>query len=213
MPNPLQLLLSQLLGPGGQASPQAPSQAQPPASPQPQAQATQPNAQSSQPKGPPKPGPLEIMFPGGLPAFITSLRDMIQGGKQGAPRSFADGGIAGLRGPETIQVGERGPEVIAPLNQGAPSNPNLMLQNILRMVLGGQRSPTPTGQPPGLVNPNGGPNLALPPPQPIVQPTIRPQGGIAELIRYFRNRLVSPTKMGSPTQVGMNRPTGLSNLI
>lgn len=220
MPDPLQLLkLSQMLGLGGQVPPQASPQAQPPTGPQPQAQAPQPNAQSSQPKGPPKPGPLEVLFPGGLNKFVESLSLLLQRPALGAPKSFAGGGIAGLNGPETVQVGEKGPEVIAPLNQGAPSNPSLMLQNILRMVLGGQKSSTPT-TPNNLISINRPPEQMLPqqvPPMPGtgVNTPKSPPGGIAELIKYFIDRL-NPTpgipKMGNPL-IAQNNPGTLTGLI
>lgn len=150
--NPLGILSRLIMG-GGQPNPGGVTQPKPQPNPQ-QAQANtaQPNAKPAS-TNPPKPGPLEILFPGGLNEFVRSLSSLL-GSSQGAPRSFAYGGIAGDKGPEKILVGDRGtpgrpaPEVVIPLNPGLQKpgvNPYVMqmIQQMLRQMLTRQTPATP----------------------------------------------------------------------
>lgn len=202
MPNALPLmLLSQLLNSGGQAS-----QAQPPS--QPQAQPQGQNAQGAQPQaqggkagssGPPKPSPLELVLKALTPLFASipqAISGLIQSSPPSMPpRSFAAGGVAGLGGPETVQVGERGPEAIVPLNRPQVPNANVMLPALLQMMLRRPQAPSPV----------------------VSRPMVPSQntGIFSDLLNYFQDRQGSNTglALGRFNNPMFNRQSGLSSLI
>jgi hypothetical protein len=91
---------------------------------------------------------LRLASTGQWPDYLDKA--MLMGGNSGTTgipnptKSFAYGGVAGLNGPETVQVGEKGPEVISPIKQ-APQVPNFMqfMQQMMKNPGGGITS---TGQ-------------------------------------------------------------------
>lgn len=198
MPNALPLmLLSQLLNSGGQAP-----QAQPQAQPQGQnAQGAQPQAQGGKagPSGPPKPSPLELVLKALTPLFASipqAISGLIQSSPPSMPpRSFATGGVAGLGGPETVQVGERGPEAIVPLNRPQVPNANVMLPALLQTMLRRPQAPSPV----------------------VSRPMVPSQntGIFSDLLNYFQNRQGPNTglALGRFNNPMSNRQSGLSSLI
>lgn len=60
-----------------------------------------------------------------LGAFASALEGMLA-----PPKGYAEGGVAGLHGPELIMVGEKGPEEIKPYGAGAAGAPmRIIIQN------------------------------------------------------------------------------------
>jgi hypothetical protein len=209
----LPVLLSTLVNRGGQPQFQGQPQGLP-------TQPVKPQAQSAPQPAPPKPEP-----PDPIDQFTKYTLDLIPllQGKQGEPKGFAYGGIAGQYGPQTIRVGEGGtlgnpaPEAIVPLgNQGRAPNANAQVSGLLSALLnaGGQGMP-------GMGNQIGTgatlptrprPVQGVVPAQGAAAPMAGTTGNFTDMINYFRNRLANPLQGGAQANVMGAQPNMLAQL-